>query len=927
MQLLLLLATWLSTVCATPTLGYPINSQVPPVARVGKAFSYVFPANTFGNYRPDVVFQITGQPAWLNIDAATRTLYGTPATGDIGAPKFNLVAADSTGSAIDTVVLIVSALPGPYIALPLSTQLRTMGRVDGRGGLVLEPNQQFKIAFASGTFAEAGGNVSAYYGTSDNHTPLPSWISFDPSTIAFSGKTPPVLSAIAPPQYFEFVLVGTDFPGFAGISATFNIVVGAHSLSFDTPMYTQNATFSSPFSFKIPTGSLKLDGVAAAAANISSITANTTGTWLSFDPQTLTLSGTPGATSESLTIAITANDVFGSVAVTAVRVVVSSTSVSIFSGSLPTSINATGGSFFSYTFDSSVVPTAASLTVTVSGATWLMYNPENRTLYGQVPASLLTKRQATTVNVNIEAALNGETATRDIGINVVSGNIVASSSTPVTSSATASAPSTLSRSTTTASRTTSSSSAAVSARASNSAAAATGSSNSSKLGGGAIAGIVIGVLAALALGLMLFWCCCLRKRRGRNGSQRSASPSDISRPMEKTEDWPMRNADDPAQYDAPRQLGTFDIFKSTSDGRLSGYVAEINTHHELAPPLAHELPPLPDSPSLAPVASAYASSEPRSTSGTYTASRSSAAPSSAAASGRNNQRALSDITTSTNVPSRNPRTGSILKNTLGRLSVFGSENTPNRDSTNTLDTVATDELFSVRLVGDTSQASSQSYPMAPPLARTALPRRMLTSATANSGQTIGSYTSSEGDYIQRFGSNQESLSSGQRSQQNMAAGRQDSSQAQPWRVLQHGNSYGSFNSYATTDSNLSDEFSFDDSLHVAAGNASQVFNTSGQEEAERDARAVLSPSQRVLAVRPDSNGQLLDAPFSPQWGNGGTPILGAEVTRRPTLTERVLSSSKNASLQLQDPRKRPMSSDVESSNDLSGETSGEIAFI
>jgi hypothetical protein len=149
--------------------------------------------------------------------------------------------------------------------------------------------------------------------------------------------------------------------------------------------------------------------------------------------------------------------------------------------------------------------------------------------------------------------------------------------------------------------------------------------------------------------------------------------------------------------------------------------------------------------------------------------------------------------------------------------------------------------------------------------------------------------------------------------------------------LQHGISYGSFDSYATTTSNLSDEFSFDDSVHDDAGATdavvSQVFNTSLPEDSERSISAVLSPSQRVSVTRPESNAQLLDAPFSPQWGSGGTPIVPANVTRRPTLTERVLSSSKNASLQLQDPRKRPMSSDAGSANDLSGETSGEIAFV
>lgn len=910
---LVLLSSFARLALAAITLTYPFNSQVPPVARVAEQYEYVLPSNTFGGYGVDVVYSLIGNPSWLTLDTRTRTLSGQPGTADAGFPSFSIVAADSTGSAADPVVLVVTTDSGPYIAESLESQLQSLGSTDAQGALILQPNTNFTISFSTDTFANTGGNVSAYYGTSDNFTPLPSWISFNAADVEFTGQTPSVDSTLGTTQYFEFVLVGTDYPGFAGVSATFKIVLGTHQLAFANSELDAIANIGEPFSFSIPTGDLDLDGKPIATSNISSATANTTGSWLSFNDVSYTLSGTPSdSTNDTTVIAVLFTDKFGDSAATRVKVSLNSTAhnitststnhtATVFTGAIPITFNATEGTFFSFTFNSSVLPTTASLNITIAGASWLHYNPANRTLYGEVPESSSTKRKrqsASTGSVTITATDGGQSQTQTVGVNVTSPSATTSASTPTTTDAAASP-------------------AATTTQASGSAVAKSGGlSPRQKLA----IGLGIGVpLLLILLAILAF--CCLRKRKSR--SIRSASSTNISRPVEREKDeWPQ--AAQEAAYDEPRQLGAFQMFKSNSSGRLSGYAVEVNNSGMLAPPLAppvvaHELPPLPESPGFEAVRSAYGSEESRSRTVSTVGSLSSTS-----------HTVLSVNNSIGNVRNAARNQNTIKTVTRPRKSVQPQEY--NRDSTNTIDSVSTDELFSVRLIGQDARGSA----VAPPIARgmTTLPsaigneatrqRLMSTSATQNSAQTIGTYTSSEGDYIQRYGSQGESLSSGAQSRQRLSQlSRNNSSQPQPWRVMNSQDSYGSFGSYATTDSNLSDEFSFDESLSGESNERRIIDRGIAEESDVEEAEISHATKSSATSQRPGSDAVLLEAPLSPDWASPRQP----SVIRRPTLNERVASVGKGKLMQ--STARRPMSSASIGSPDVSAdtETSAEIAFV
>src|SRR5579864_472783 len=63
------------------------------------------------------------------------------------------------------------------------------------------------------------------------HIPLPSWIKFSADNITFFGDAPEVFSKIAPPQYFTITLIASTHRGFESASQSFDVVIGAHSLT------------------------------------------------------------------------------------------------------------------------------------------------------------------------------------------------------------------------------------------------------------------------------------------------------------------------------------------------------------------------------------------------------------------------------------------------------------------------------------------------------------------------------------------------------------------------------------------------------------------------------------------------------------------------------------------------------------------------
>jgi hypothetical protein len=300
---------------AIPTITYPLSSQVPPVARLSKPFSYTFSALTFSSDLP-ITYTLSAAPSWLFLDSSTRTFSGIPTINDIGAGTITVVdveltASDQSGSVNLNSTFVISRSPAPVINIPLSSQLPSFGTSSAPSTLLLHPSAPFQFKFEPGTFSEIGSNRSLfYYAITSANTPLPSWLNFDATTLSFSGQSPTYVSLIQLPRTFGIQMIASDVEGFSGSSISFQIEIGIHTLAFSKQNMAINATAGADMSFNDLSSYLELDGNPTDISSFTSITAQTP-TWITFDNYTLALSGHAPVDAKPCNITVYATDIYG----------------------------------------------------------------------------------------------------------------------------------------------------------------------------------------------------------------------------------------------------------------------------------------------------------------------------------------------------------------------------------------------------------------------------------------------------------------------------------------------------------------------------------------------------------------------------------------------------------------------------------------
>lgn len=312
---LLTLFLFVAVSSAAPGVYFPISSQIPPIARIGEPFSFVFSKSTFTSTSA-ITYSLTNSPRWLSIDSDARKLYGTPketdvSSGDVVNVPVGLVATDETGSTTLDITLIVSRKAGPKLDIPLNQQIPGFGFFSNPYTILSPPRNQFSFVLDPKTFSTSSDKPLAYYAVMSDNTPLPAWISFDAGRLAFSGQTPSFEALIDPPQTFEFQLLATDTPGFAGASLRFNIVVGNHRVTADQTTVVINTTAGEPFSYGGLRESIEVDGqpmtsgdglIVASTFNIPS--------WLTLEMDSLRIAGTPPMVAKSTNFTIALEDRF-----------------------------------------------------------------------------------------------------------------------------------------------------------------------------------------------------------------------------------------------------------------------------------------------------------------------------------------------------------------------------------------------------------------------------------------------------------------------------------------------------------------------------------------------------------------------------------------------------------------------------------------
>ncbi len=272
----------------TPTVANPIADQT---ATEDSAFSFQFVANTFIDVDggDSLTYTVSGVPAWLTFDAATRTFAGTPTNADVASFTITLRAADLAGAFVEDQfdVVVANANDAPTVSNPIADQSAA-------------EDAFFSFQYAANTFADVDVVDALTYTASG----VPTWLSFDAATRTFSG-TP----ANADVGIVSVTVRATD-PAGAYVEDQFDIVVANtnDAPTLANPIADRGATEDAPFSFQFAANTFAdvdaSDSLSYSAAGMPA--------WLTFDATTRTFSGTPAnADVGTFSVTVRATDLAG----------------------------------------------------------------------------------------------------------------------------------------------------------------------------------------------------------------------------------------------------------------------------------------------------------------------------------------------------------------------------------------------------------------------------------------------------------------------------------------------------------------------------------------------------------------------------------------------------------------------------------------
>lgn len=290
---------------------YPLQDQLPLIARVNQTYSWSFSYDTFvSTHNHTLQYTTSALPEWLSFNNATLTFSGTPTSSDEGTPGVLVTATDpeTSDSADSYVTLCVTPYAPPQLHVPVTDQFyaanpslssvfllsQNSALNNSRPALRIPPKWSFSIGFLYDTFTSNGDLY--YAATREDGAPLPSWIEFNTKAITFDGVTP--MQGSSEPMTVSVALHASDQEGYSAASVPFDIVVAAHELSLPmSSLPTINITASTPFNFSLTSPDdffgVLLDGQPIQPSQILSLDIDTSSykNWLKYDSSTRTLSG------------------------------------------------------------------------------------------------------------------------------------------------------------------------------------------------------------------------------------------------------------------------------------------------------------------------------------------------------------------------------------------------------------------------------------------------------------------------------------------------------------------------------------------------------------------------------------------------------------------------------------------------------------
>ena len=356
------------TIAEDSALSFQFNSNVFADVDVGDSFTYTA-----------TLSDGSALPSWLSFDADTRTFSGMPLNANVGAIDVKVTATDSGSAAItDTFsITVTNTNDAPTVANAIADQAAT-------------ENSAFSYQFASNVFADVdAGDSFTYTATLSDGSALPSWLAFNADTRTFSGT--PLNANVGA---IDVKVTATD-SGSASISDTFSITV---TNTNDAPTVAnaiadQAATEDSAFSYQFASNVFADVDVGDSFTYTATLSdGSDLPSWLSFDADTRTFSGTPlNANVGAIDVKVTATDSVSAAITDTFSITVTNTNDAPTVANAIADQAATEDSAFSYQFASNVfadvdVGDSFTYTATLSDGSdlpsWLSFDADTRTFSG-----------------------------------------------------------------------------------------------------------------------------------------------------------------------------------------------------------------------------------------------------------------------------------------------------------------------------------------------------------------------------------------------------------------------------------------------------------------------------------------------------------------------------------------------------------------
>jgi VCBS repeat-containing protein len=285
-----------------PEVANPIDDQI---VLEDAAFSLRLPDDLFVDADGDDVLTrvaISGYerlPQWLQYDAATRTLYGTPENDDVGEFDVIVQGMDTLGASRlhSFHVTVQNTNDAPETVTLLS-------------GLRVLEDSAFSFTLPADSFRDVDvGDALTYSATLENGDPLPAWLSFDAQTGRFEG-TP----ANGDVGELRLAVTATDLAGASASQAFALEVVNANDApTIGAALAAQTATEDAAFSYALPADAF-VDADSGDRLSYSATLADGSAlpAWLQLDATTGIFIGTPGNENVgAVEIRVTATDLVG----------------------------------------------------------------------------------------------------------------------------------------------------------------------------------------------------------------------------------------------------------------------------------------------------------------------------------------------------------------------------------------------------------------------------------------------------------------------------------------------------------------------------------------------------------------------------------------------------------------------------------------